>query len=276
MKLVKRVLSAIAAVVLSVGLTAGTVFAAPSATGNLPSAVNTGNTADHYIISRIIGSGSYTRIARYAPRVKTLFDDVENAVNNGESAKSAMQTLVDGLKAIVNASDSEAPESVRTSAQNILNQIQSTKEPLTSFFDIDKTGDNVPKSKSGNYLVTLKVPTITTRTKGIVVLHFNEDTQEWELISPQSTDLENQEITIELTSLGATMILCDADTGNGVITVNGKTTSGQSGLSVKSGSTKSGKSPKTSDRSVNWTGYATAAVILAGASVFALRKKKVK
>lgn len=266
MKVLKRLLAVLMAIGLSFGLTAGTVFAAPSATANTPTVVNNGSTADRYIISRIKNSGSYNRISRYAPKVITLFDSVEDAINNGKSTTTAMQALVDGLQAIADGSESDAPESVRTSAKSVLDQIRNSKEPLTSFFDIDKTGDNVPKSSNGNYLITLKIPTITTSTKGIVVLHFNEDTKEWELITPTSTDLENQEITIELTSLGATMVLCDAGTGNGVSSV----TSNTSGVSV-SGS--SAKAPKTGVAD-NWMYFAAAAVVLAGAGTVALRRKK--
>lgn len=268
MKILKRLLAVLVATGLSFGLTAGVALAAPSASANTPTVVNNGSTADRYVISRIKGSGSYNRISRYAPKVISLFDDVEDAINNGQSATTALQALVNGLQAIADGSDSDAPESVRTSAKTILDQIKNSKEPLTSFFDIDKTGDNVPKSSSGNYLITLKVPTITTSTKGIVVLHFNENTKEWELVTPTSTDLANQEITIELTSLGATMVLCDSGTGNGVTSV----TSNTSGVSV-SGSGSTTKSPKTGVAD-NWMYFAAAAVVLAGAGAVALRKKR--
>lgn len=259
---IKKFVSGVMATFLSLGLAAGTALAAGSATA-LPSVVNNSAYSDQYTVNEVTSVASFSTIQAQTPQVASAIV----ATNNASSSSSVTETLLSELEDLVN--DSSLPESVKTSSQNVLDQIQANDlAAITNFFDVDKTGDNVEKTADGKYLVTLTIPSLTTNTTDVTVLHYSIQNQEWELITP-TVDLANKQIVVEFDTLSPVMVLAKAGTGSGLSNMTNATTT-----TTTSSSTSSTTSPKTSVDS-DWGMYATVAVVLAaaGVAVLAVRRK---
>lgn len=252
----KKLFAGVLSVILGIGISAGAVMAAPSASAQ-PSVVNTGNGADQYIVSEYRSSANYKTMNASTPSLVTALEDGNTSIaNGGSSAGSASTALKDTLQKI--SSDTSLPQTVRDSARQVLSEVQDKKQPVTNFFDLDKTGENVRKTSDGKYEVTLKIPSLTTSTTGIVILHYSVERQTWEIITPSDIDLANQEITAAFDDLGPIMVLADTNEANTVTTMTGS----------------SAKSPKTEDTTGRWIGFAAAALVLAGAAAVAFRRKR--
>lgn len=254
---IKKLVSGVMATFLSLGLATGTALAAGSATAQ-PSVVN----SDEYTITEVTSAPSFSTIQAQTPKVAAAIV----ATNEASSSSDVTETLFSQLEAMIN--DSSLPESVKTSAQKVLQELQANnEEALTNFFDLDKTSENV-KKVDGKYEVTLTVPSITANTTDIVVLHYSVDNQEWELIEPKSVDLANKQIVVDFDNLSPVMVLAKTGTGSGLSNMSNSTSS------TATSSTSTTTSPQTSVDS-NWGIYAAVAVVLlaAGVAVLAVRKK---
>lgn len=280
---VKKILSGILTAVLCVGIMAGTVMADPSASARTVNVINNdSNKTDKYVINNNIEeTSSYQKLKSEQPAVA-------DAIAKVNAAKGSSKALVEEFRAMAN--DASLPESVRKSAQKVLEQIEG-KEGLTLFFDIDKSGENVTKDAAGNYIVTINVPALTSSVTGIMVLHFNMKTLEWEVLTVENggitnVDPEKQTITLKLSSLSPVIVLCNGgDAGSASAQTGGTAVFSRSGAAAGTASSSdktatsstaasSAKSPKTEDTSDRWMGFAVAAVVLAAGAVFVLRKRK--
>lgn len=256
----KKFFAGILSVVLGIGISAGAVMAAPSATAQ-PSVVNTGNGADQYVLRYISDDWSegnnYSAMNSATPSLVTGLKDANTAIANaGNTSSSATTEVANALQKI--NSDESLPQTVRDSASKVLDEIKDKKQPITSFYDLDRTGDDVRKDSNGKYLVTLKVPSLTTSTTGVVILHYSVERQTWEILTPSDIDLANQEITTAFDDLGPIMVLADTNAANTVATLTDSSV----------------KSPKTGDTTGRWIGFAAAALVLAGAAAVAFRRKR--
>lgn len=276
----KKLLTAFFAVFVSIGLAAGTASAAPSASSS-PTVVNTGNNGDQYVLSVVTSSESFQEIQRDTPAVAQAIESINQAVNAVVSgtadAATVTQTVINELQSLVD--NTSLPESVRTSAEQVIQALQG-KQAVTDFFDIDRTGEGVRKTPDGKYQVTIKVPSITTSTTGVIILHYSPTRQVWEIIKPGDNDvnLENQEVTATFEDLSPVMVLVDNGTGNGVSDMaSGQSSTTASGSTSKgtssSSSSSSSQSPQTGVTS-QWGGYAIVAVVLAAAGVGVLLYRK--
>lgn len=259
----KKLFAGVLSVILGIGISAGAVMAAPSASAQ-PSVVNTDNGSDRYIVSDYRSSANYRAMNSSTPTLVTALEKVNTEIASGGSSSgssaSASTELKNTLQEISN--DTSLPQTVRDSAAQMLTQVEDKKQPVTNFFDLDKTGENVRKTSDGKYQVTLKIPSLTTSTAGIVILHYSVERQTWEIITPSDIDLANQEITAAFDDLGPVMILADTNAANTIATM------------TADGTSSSAKSPKTEDTTGRWIGFAAAALVLAGAAAVAFRRKR--
>lgn len=255
----KRFLTGVLAVVLGIGMSAGAVLADGSADA-------AAKARGGYVIRELTSVPSFATIQTDTPAVA----DYLTGVNSNLSASA----VTEGLQKL--ADDTSLPEPVRNSAKDAADKLKN-KEPATNFFDLDRTSEDVRKNADGQYLPRLTVPSLTTSTTGIVALHYSPVRISWEVLDAENEDLANQEFDVAFPDLSPVMILVDAKTANGVT----DKTSVASGTAAQSGSTtevtsssSTAKSPKTEDTTGRWMGFAAAAVVLAGAAVFVLRRKK--
>lgn len=282
----KKMLSAIAAVILAVSLSAGSVMAAGSKTAyvNVVTTQADANYKDQYVARNIEDVESFRQLKEDHPAVAKAIEDFQNSLGEGvaqDKKDKARVNLIDALNAVAN--DPNTAESIRQTAATVVKAIEENNlAPLTDFFDLDKTGEDVHKTADGKYEVTLEVPSLTDDVTTVEVLHFSTARNVWELISvPESAiDRKNKTITVIFDDLSPVMILCNASAGGNVIDMSGEksSVSNRQGTSAKisttTSATSAAKSPKTEDTTGSWMGFAVAAIALAGAGVLVIRRKR--
>lgn len=279
----KKMLSAIAAVILAVSLSAGSVMAAGSDTATSITIVNNNESGDRYVVKNITEVPSFKQIEESAPKVAEAIKAVNQVLNDAsstsEDVKKVTDTLVNELEAVANSDDPNLPASVKESAKAVAEAIKKEGlETLTGFFDVDRTGEGVEKTANGEYIVRLKIPTITSAVKTVKVLHYSTQRNVWELLD--ATINPDLTITVIFPDLSPVMILCNAGAVNNVVNMSGTSgsTTGSRSTSATTSTTTSAtstaKSPKTEDTTGSWMGFAIAAIVLAGAGVLVIRRKR--
>lgn len=259
----KKMFSAIAAVVLSVSLSAGSVMAAPSKTSNVTA-------SNGYIIRNDIDSApSFQQLKQTAPGIANGIDKV-NSMLSGDSTMPGT-AVTDTLKAELKdmANDPSLPASARESAGQVEKEISDKNlQAATGFFDLDADSANATKTKDGRYDVILNFPMLTRMMLNVTILHFSITRTTWEMIQPYNVDYNRKNIGSYFQDFSPVMILCNVST-SGSSSQNGST-----GTANTSGSSSAIRSPKTEDTTGSWLGYAVAAIALAGAGVLVIRRKR--
>ena len=81
---------------------------------------------------------------------------------------------------------------------------------VTAFVDISVDAD-VEKNEEGKYEVTLNVPSLTSKTTNVMVLHYSTERSVWEVIEPADVDVDAKTVTAEFEDLSPVAVIADAE-----------------------------------------------------------------
>jgi len=225
----KKFLAVTAAAVLTMSAIATSALAAGSKSGAIRAKEDAGH-SDHYVV--------------FEPNTRAKWKD-----NAAKAENTAAHAAIDK----VNAGGSMADFIAATGVSGLDN-----KKFVTTFYDLDRTGEDVTKNAAGQYLPTLIVDALTSGLKGVLFVHYSWDRNVWEVVTPDKVDLAAKEITVALDDCSPFAIVADASSAAEPT----KAPSGNGG----------GVSPKTGASS-NWMVWGFAAVALAGAALVTSRKR---
>lgn len=121
------------------------------------------------------------------------------------------------------------------------------KTMITKIFDLDYIGTETKTSHE----VTLLVTTLTSSQKNLVVLHYSEVNDKWEVIEPTKVDYDKKEVTVKFNDLSPVAVYADTTTGG-----------------------SQGTSPSTVGTSSTWMLWMAVAFVAIGAGVVVSQKNK--
>lgn len=105
--------------------------------------------------------------------------------------------------------------------------------------------------------LTMSVPALTSGMTDVAVLHYSTARSTWEVITPDSVDLENKEVTASFKDLSPVAVIAKVD-------------------ATKAADNATGTAPKTGVEANNsWMAWGCAAVVLMAAAVLTFKKKRV-
>ena len=105
--------------------------------------------------------------------------------------------------------------------------------------------------------LTMSVPALTSGMTDVAVLHYSTARSTWEVITPDSVDLENKEVTASFKDLSPVAVIAKVDAS-------------------KAADNATGTAPKTGVEANNsWMAWGCAAVVLMAAAVLTFKKKRV-
>jgi len=189
--------------------------------------------------------GTVSVFAAPSPEVTVIVDDkpeqyeVSN-IKDGAHWKDVQEKNKETAAAIeaVNKSTKKSPATFIADIEKDTNEktkksVEKIKETvlksefLTGFFDVHvkgwekedeesiKQNADLKRDKDGNYLVKLRVPTLTENNKNPYVLHFSKTRQEWEILTPDASGVDYKEKTITVSfkdfSPAAIMAVIDSE-----------------------------------------------------------------
>ena len=180
----------------------------------------------------------------------------ENVYTSGESVSHYTLDDSDGVFADlddkVEATIKELNANKATSLSLDIQKALKGKTLLAKVFDLEPVGDHskcVGENGRGYHEIELTVTTITDKCSNIVVLHYSETRQVWEIVKPVKVD--GNKITIQLKDLSPVAIYANVAGGTAV-----------------------GVSPSTEGTSSAWMLYSAMALIVLGAGVVVSQKKR--
>ena len=105
--------------------------------------------------------------------------------------------------------------------------------------------------------VKISVPALTSGMSDVAVVHYSTARSTWEVITPDSVDLENKEVTASFKDLSPVAVIAKVDAS-------------------KAADNATGTAPKTGVEANNsWMAWGCAAVVLMAAAVLTFKKKRV-
>lgn len=198
-----------------------TAFAAGESKGGAMSVV--GASAGKYDLVEISAS-SMPDLAAAAPDVVAKIE----AVNSGAQTLQSIADLAPGLTDSLNG-----------------------KTMLTRFFDLTPVNGGV-QTADGKYQVVLSVPGLSAGVTEVGLLHYSTARSTWEIVTPDSVDYTNKELTAVFQDLSPVAVIAK--------------TSGGANASV-------GTSPKTGT-TYGWIAWLGAAVVLGATGSVVYRKAR--
>lgn len=105
--------------------------------------------------------------------------------------------------------------------------------------------------------LTMSVPALTSGMSDVAIVHYSTARSTWEVITPDSVDLENKEVTATFKDLSPVAVIAKVD-------------------ATKAADNATGTAPKTGVEANNsWMAWGCAAVVLMAAAVLTFKKKRV-
>ena len=128
------------------------------------------------------------------------------------------------------------------------------KSLITSFEDlVAKNGAPTTDVKG----VKISVPALTSGMSDVAIVHYSTTRSTWEVITPDSVDLENKEVTASFKDLSPVAVIAKVDAS-------------------KAADNATGTAPKTGVEANNsWMAWGCAAVVLMAAAILTFKKKRV-
>lgn len=128
------------------------------------------------------------------------------------------------------------------------------KSLITSFEDLVAQNGAPTTDVKG---VKISVPALTSGMSDVAVVHYSTARSTWEVITPDSVDLENKEVTASFKDLSPVAVIAKVDAS-------------------KAADNATGTAPKTGVEANNsWMAWGCAAVVLMAAAVLTFKKKRV-
>lgn len=204
----------------------------------------------YYIVNR---DGEWIMDARYFEELKEKHPEIADMLEKASKGELTAADFADCMEAWLEKADisEEAKERTRAAIQKIRDE---NLEFVTKFFDLKPVGD-VKKNEDGMYEPTIIVSQLTKGLENVNLLHYSLVRDGFEIIVPNSVDLDKKTIAFEVQDLSPMVVLADKD-------------------SIKKAEAD-GTSPKTEGTSYTWLIWMGAAgMLLAAGSTVIYRKKK--
>ena len=166
----------------------------PSLTKDI-TVTGTGYTAE----SKIEETDSYKAIQESAPAVAEMILQV----NEGTME---MDAFVEELNKMT---EEAGDETVKAALEEAAKALEG-KTFVTAFVDIT-AGEDAEKNEDGKYEITLNVPSLTSQTTNVMVLHYSTERGVWEVIEPADVDVDAKTVTAEFEDLSPVAVIADAE-----------------------------------------------------------------
>ena len=175
------------------------------------------------------------------------FRDVSEAENVPEDTAALIQELNAGTKTLAD---------LAKVAPDIASALEG-KTIVSPFQDLIPINGGVTDD-AGNYIVQkITVSELMKGMSDVAVLHYSTVQKKWEVITPNSVDLENKQIEVTFKDLSPVAIIAKVDAS-------------------EAADNATGTAPKTGVEANNsWMAWGCAAVVLMAAAVLTFKKKRV-
>ena len=179
-------------------------------------------------------------------------DSKESYAFEGMSAATGLSADVADLISQINAG-TKTLDDLGKAAPEIASDLEG-KSLITSFEDlVAKNGAPTTDVKG----VKISVPALTSGMSDVAIVHYSTTRSTWEVITPDSVDLENKEVTASFKDLSPVAVIAKVDAS-------------------KAADNATGTAPKTGVEANNsWMAWGCAAVVLMAAAVLTFKKKRV-
>ena len=149
--------------------------------------------------SKIEETDSYKAIQESAPAVAEMILQV----NEGTME---MDAFVEELNKMT---EEAGDETVKAALEEAAKALEG-KTFVTAFVDIT-AGEDAEKNEDGKYEITLNVPSLTSQTTNVMVLHYSTERGVWEVIEPADVDVDAKTVTAEFEDLSPVAVIADAE-----------------------------------------------------------------
>lgn len=179
-------------------------------------------------------------------------DSKESYAFEDMSAATGLSADVADLISQINAG-TKTLDDLGKAAPEIASDLEG-KSLITSFEDlVAKNGAPTTDVKG----VKISVPALTSGMSDVAIVHYSTTRSTWEVITPDSVDLENKEVTASFKDLSPVAVIAKVDAS-------------------KAADNATGTAPKTGVEANNsWMAWGCAAVVLMAAAVLTFKKKRV-
>ena len=179
-------------------------------------------------------------------------DSKESYAFEDMSAATGLSADVADLISQINAG-TKTLDDLGKAAPEIASDLEG-KSLITSFEDlVAKNGAPTTDVKG----VKISVPALTSGMSDVAIVHDSTTRSTWEVITPDSVDLENKEVTASFKDLSPVAVIAKVDAS-------------------KAADNATGTAPKTGVEANNsWMAWGCAAVVLMAAAVLTFKKKRV-
>lgn len=130
------------------------------------------------------------------------------------------------------------------------------KTLITPIMDLLPINGGIKSADGKQYIVQkISVSTLAKGMTDVQVLHYSIANQKWEIITPDSVDLNSKEIEVKFNDLSPVAVIANVDAAQAV-------------------NNTAGTSPKTGVETSNaWAGFGVTAIVLLGAAAIVVRKR---
>lgn len=179
-------------------------------------------------------------------------DSKESYAFEDMSAATGLSADVADLISQVNAG-TKTLDDLGKAAPEIASDLEG-KSLITSFEDLVAQNGAPTTDVKG---VKVSVPALTSGMSDVAIVHYSTTRSTWEVITPDSVDLENKEVTASFKDLSPVAVIAKVDAS-------------------KAADNATGTAPKTGVEANNsWMAWGCAAVVLMAAAVLTFKKKRV-
>lgn len=179
-------------------------------------------------------------------------DSKESYAFEDMSAATGLSADVADLISQINAG-TKTLDDLEKAAPEIASDLEG-KSLITSFEDLVAQNGAPTTDVKG---VKISVPALTSGMSDVAIVHYSTARSTWEVITPDSVDLENKEVTASFKDLSPVAVIAKVDAS-------------------KAADNATGTAPKTGVEANNsWMVWGCAAVVLMAAAVLTFKKKRV-
>lgn len=195
MKLGKKFMVCTLAAVMTLGSAIGVYAAENSSPTKEITTTQAGVTAE----SKIEETESFKAIQENAPVVAEMILQVNEGTMEMDAFIEKLNEMTEEI----------GDETAKATLEKAIKDLEG-KIFVTAFVDISVDAD-VEKNEEGKYEVTLNVPSLTSKTTNVMVLHYSTERSVWEVIEPADVDVDAKTVTAEFEDLSPVAVIADAE-----------------------------------------------------------------
>lgn len=195
MKLGKKFMVCTLAAVMTLGSAIGVYAAENPSLSKEITTTQAGVTAE----SKIEETESFKAIQENAPVVAEMILQVNEGTMEMDAFIEKLNEMTEEI----------GDETAKATLEKAIKDLEG-KIFVTAFVDISVDAD-VEKNEEGKYEVTLNVPSLTSKTTNVMVLHYSTERSVWEVIEPADVDVDAKTVTAEFEDLSPVAVIADAE-----------------------------------------------------------------